>query len=72
MATAFMPGMFNEELCMLEFKLRICKKTVSPVKKVDTGKSSSTDSEMEQLVTREAVHRATASAMSLGCSLWWS
>ncbi len=47
MATAFMPGMFNEDEAIPEFKPRIHEKTVSPVKKVDTAKSSSTDSETE-------------------------
>ncbi len=48
MATAFMPGMFNEEEAIPEFKPRIREKTVSPVKKVEVHKSSSTDSETEQ------------------------
>ncbi len=47
MATAFMPGMFNENEAIPEFKPRICEKTVSPVKQEDTAKSSSTDSETE-------------------------
>ena len=51
MATAFMPGMFNEEEAIPEFKPRIQEKTVSPVKKVDVHKSSSTDSETEQKQT---------------------
>ncbi len=51
MATAFMPGMFNEDEAILEFKPRIREKTVSPVKKVDVHKNSSTDSETEQKQT---------------------
>ena len=51
MATVFMTGMFNEDEAIPEFKLRIREKTVSPVKKVDVHKSSSTDSEMEQKQT---------------------
>ncbi len=51
MATAFMPGMFNEEEAIPEFKPRIREKTVSPVKKVDLHKNSSTDSETEQKQT---------------------
>ncbi len=42
-----MPGMFNEDEAIPEFKPRIREKTVSPVKKVDTAKSSSMDSETE-------------------------
>ncbi len=48
MATAFMPAMFNEEEAIPEFKPRIRKKMVSPVKKVEMHKNSSTDSETEQ------------------------
>ncbi len=48
MATAFMPGMFNEGETVPEFKPRIREKTVSPVKKEEVHKNSSTDSEMEQ------------------------
>ncbi len=48
MAMAFMPGMFNEDEAIPEFKPRIQEKTVSPVKKVDTAKNTSTDSETEQ------------------------
>ncbi len=51
MATAFMPGMFNEEEAIPEFKPRIREKTVSPVKKVEAHKNSSTDSETEQKQT---------------------
>ncbi len=51
MATAFMPGMFNEEDAIPEFKPRIREKTVSPVKKVDVHKNSSMDSETEQKQT---------------------
>ncbi len=51
MATAFMPGMFNEEDAIPEFKPRIHDKTVSPVKKVDAPKNSSTDSNTEQSQT---------------------
>ena len=51
MATAFMPGMFNEEEAIPEFKPRIREKTVSPVKKVEVQKNSSTDSETEQKQT---------------------
>ena len=51
MATAFMPGMFNEDEAIPEFKPRIREKTVSPVKKVDVHKNSSTDSETEQKQT---------------------
>ncbi len=51
MATAFMPGMFNEEEAIPEFKPRIREKTVSPVKKVEIHKNSSTDSETEQKQT---------------------
>ena len=51
MATAFMPGMFNEDEAILEFKPRIREKTVSPVKKVDVHKNSSTHSETEQKQT---------------------
>ncbi len=56
MATAFMPGMFNEEEAIPEFKPRVREKTVSPVKKVEVHKNSSTDSETEQKQTvRKAV-----------------
>ncbi len=51
MATAFMPGMFNEEEAIPEFKPRIREKMVSPVKKVEIQKNSSTDSETEQKQT---------------------
>ncbi len=51
MATAFMPGMFNEEEAIPEFKPRICEEMVSPVKKVETHKNSSTNSETEQSQT---------------------
>ncbi len=51
MATAFMPGMFNEDEAIPEFKPRIREKTVLPVKKVDVHKNSSTDSETEQKQT---------------------
>ncbi len=55
MATAFMPGMFNEEEAIPEFKPRIREKTVSLVKKVEAHKNSSTDSEMEQSQTARKV-----------------
>ena len=55
MATAFMPGMFNGEEAIPEFKPRICEKMVSPVKKVETHKNSSTDSETEQSQTARKV-----------------
>ncbi len=51
MATAFMPGMFNEEEAIPEFKPRRREKTVSPVKKVEIQKNSSTDLETEQKQT---------------------
>ncbi len=46
-----MPGMFNEDEAIPEFKPRIREKTVSPVKKVDVHKNRSTDSETEQKQT---------------------
>ena len=65
MATAFMPGMFNEDEAIPEFKPRIRKKTVSPVKKVDVHKSSSTDSETEQKQTvRKSVPKYGKKAQS--------
>ncbi len=65
MATAFMPGMFNEEEAIPEFKPRIREKTVSPVKKVEVHKSSSTDSETEQKQTiRKSVPKYGKKAQS--------
>ncbi len=65
MATAFMPGMFNEEEAILEIKPRICEKTVSLAKKVETHKNSSTDSETEQnQTTRKVVPKYGKKAQS--------
>ncbi len=65
MATVFMPGMFNEDEAIPEFKPRICEKTVSPVKKVDTAKNSSMDSEAEQgQTTRKVVPKYGKKAQS--------
>ncbi len=55
MATAFMPGMFSDAEAIPEFKPRIYEKTVLPVKKVETHKNSSTDSETEQNQTARKV-----------------
>ncbi len=55
MATAFMPGMFNDAEAIPEFKPRIREKTVSLVKKVEIHKNSSTDSETEQNQTARKV-----------------
>ncbi len=55
MATAFMPGMFIDAEAIPEFKPRICEKMVLPVKKVETHKNSSTDSETEQNQTARKV-----------------
>ncbi len=65
MATAFMPGMFNEEEAIPEFKPRMHEKTVSPVKKVEVHKNSSTDSETEQKQTvRKSVPKYGKKAQS--------